>query len=85
MSGDYEKGDFIMPVTTKMAKSGVKNVFKKKRTNLDGRLNRAARNVNREEADRLTPGVVGELFDQKKNQQQKKRQQAILDNRRRRR
>ena len=48
-----------MPINTRMAKSGMKKVQKKARTNVTGRLNRAARQVSTAEARNLSPGVPG--------------------------
>jgi hypothetical protein len=75
-----------MPINTKMAKSGVKNVFKKKRSNIGGRLNRAARQVSTSEAANLSPGVAGLLdpIDKRKNRISHQKHSAIIGNRRRR-
>jgi hypothetical protein len=73
-----------MAIRTTMSKSGEKNVVNKKRSNVSGRLNRAARAVSTSEATRLTPGVATEIFDRKETEARKKKQQAILGNRRRR-
>jgi hypothetical protein len=72
-----------MPISTKMAKSGLKKVHKKRRSNVTGKLNRAARSVGRQEAKELTPGAVTELFDHRSNRLQKKKRAAIIGNRRR--
>lgn len=73
-----------MPIRTKMQKSVAKNVVNKKRSNISGRLNRAARAVGSAEQDNLTPGVVTELFDRADTRVRNKKQQAIIENRRRR-
>lgn len=73
-----------MPIRTKMQKSGMKNVVNKKRSNVSGRLNRAARAVGSDEAGSLTPGVATELFDRAGTRARNKKQQAIIENRRRR-
>jgi hypothetical protein len=73
-----------MPVQTKMAKSGEKKVAKAKRSNIGGRLNRAARSISWAEAAELVPGVATELFDRRGLKAAKKKQAAIIGNRRRR-
>jgi hypothetical protein len=67
-----------------MSKSGEKNVVNKKRSNVSGRLNRAARAVSTSERDDLTPGVVTDLLDRKETRAKNRKQQAITENRRRR-
>jgi hypothetical protein len=73
-----------MAIRTTMQKSGEKNVVSKKRSNVSGRLNRAARAVSTIERDRLTPGVVTDLLDRRTTRAKNKKQQAITENRRRR-
>jgi hypothetical protein len=73
-----------MAIRTTMSKSGEKNVVNKKRSNVSGRLNRAARNISTGQASDLTPGVVTELFDRKETKAKNRKQQAIVGNRRRR-
>ena len=73
-----------MPVRARLSKSGEKTVAKKKRSNISGRLNRAARSVSRAEAADLTPGVPEEAIKAGANRTAKKKQSAILGNRRRR-
>jgi hypothetical protein len=74
-----------MAIKTKKYKSGEKNVVKKKAVQLEGRLNRAARDVNRAEIDNLSPGIQG-LTDPlpRSYRQQKKKAQIITEQRRRR-
>jgi hypothetical protein len=73
-----------MAIRTRMQKSGEKKVFSKKRSNVAGRLNRAARAVSTSEARDLTPGVVTELIDRRKTRESNQKQEAIIGNRRRR-
>jgi hypothetical protein len=73
-----------MPIRARSSKSGEKNVFKKNRSKIGSRLNRAARTINRGEARELTPGVVTELFDQRSKRSAARKQTAVLQNRRRR-
>ena len=73
-----------MPIRTKMQKSVEKNVVNKKRSNVSGRLNRAARAIGSDEQENLTPGAVTELFDRAGTRARNKKQQAIVENRRRR-
>jgi len=73
-----------MPISTKLAKIGVKKVAKKRRTNLTGKLNKAARQINNSDADELLPGAVTELFDHRKIRKSKKKEAAIIGNRRKR-
>jgi hypothetical protein len=77
------EGEF-MAIRTTMSKSVEKNVVNKKRSNVSGRLNRAARDVSTGQAADLTPGVVTELFNRKGTKASNKKQQAITENRRRR-
>lgn len=74
-----------MPINTKMSKSGLKNVFKKRTTALEGRLNRAARKVNTAEADQLAPGASGlaEPVDRRSNRRSQEKHNVIRGNRRR--
>jgi hypothetical protein len=74
-----------MAIKTKKYKSGEKNVVKKKAVQLEGRLNRAARDINRAEADNLSAGIQG-LTDQlpRSYRQQKRKAQVITEQRRRR-
>lgn len=71
-----------MAIRTHMSKSGVKNVVNKKRSNVSGRLNRAARVVSTGEASKLSPGAHSETFGE--NKKQTHRRQVALDNNRRR-
>jgi hypothetical protein len=73
-----------MPIRARSSKSGEKNVFKEKRSNVGGRLNRAARTVSQAEARELTPGVVTELFDQRSKRAAGRKQAAITESRKRR-
>jgi hypothetical protein len=74
----------FMPLSTRFSKSGEKNVVHKRRSNVSGRLNRAARNVSTGQAADLTPGVVTELHDRAAIRASKKKAKAIIENRRRR-
>lgn len=73
-----------MPISTRPAKSGMKKVFKAKRSNLKGELNVRARSVSRGDGGDLTPGAVTEVFDRGTTKASQKKQRAILENRRRR-
>jgi hypothetical protein len=74
-----------MAIKTKKYKSGEKNVVKKKAVQLEGRMNRAARDINRAEVDSLSPGIQG-LTDPlpRSYRLQKKKAQIITEQRRRR-
>lgn len=74
-----------MAIKTKKYKSGEKNVVKKKAVQLEGRKNRAARDINRAEVDQLTPGIQG-LTDPlpRSYRQQKEKAKIITEQRRRR-
>ena len=71
-----------MAIRTHFSKSGEKNVVNKKRSNVGGRLNRAARAVSTGEIDKLSPGAHVETFG--KNRAETKKRQVALDNNRRR-
>ena len=71
-----------MAIRTHMAKSGLKNVVKKKTSNVGGRLNRAARAVSTSETDKLSPGAHTETLGA--GRAATKRRQVVMDNRRRR-
>lgn len=75
-----------MPINTKMAKSGLKKVVKKKWSNVSGPLNRSARAVSTAEAIDLTPGIAGltNPINKRQNRKSRKVQEAIIENRRRR-
>ena len=73
-----------MAIRTKMQKSGMKNVVNKKRSNVSGRLNRAARAVSTGERSNLTPGAVTEIFGGAETRIRNKKRAAITGNRRRR-
>ena len=71
-----------MPISTRPANSGEKKVFKKKRSNMSGRLNVSARSVARADSGNLVPGMkVDRLPPTDKS---KRKHQAITENRRRR-
>jgi hypothetical protein len=72
----------IMPISTRPTKSGEKKVFKKKRSNMSGRLNVSARSVARAESDDLVPGMKVDRLPA--TRQSKTKQRAISENRRRR-
>lgn len=72
-----------MAIKTKKYKSGEKKVNKKKVTQLGGRLNRAARSINRGEADMITAGVHEAV--PRSQRIQKEKVQKITEQRRRRR
>jgi hypothetical protein len=75
-----------MPIRARMSTSGEKKVFKKKRSNISGSLNRAARAISTAEAGDLTPGVVIDLNRKttRSNRSKNRKQEAIIGNRRRR-
>ena len=71
-----------MAIRTKMPKSGEKNVVNKKRSQVGGRLNRAARAVSTGEAAKLSPGAHVETTGGRRAQT-RKRAVALENNRRR--
>ena len=71
-----------MPISTRPAMSGAKKVFKKKRSNMSGRLNVSARSVARADSTKLVPGMKVDRLPPTRGA--KKKQQAITENRRRR-
>src|SRR3569833_1910677 len=73
-----------MPVTTKLAKSGLKKVQKRNRRQPQAPLNRAARNLTRGGTGTLPRGAAAEVFDQNQPRSKRARDQAVLESRRRR-
>jgi hypothetical protein len=71
-----------MAIRTHMQKSGEKHVVNKKRSNVAGRLNRAARAVSTGEAADLSPGAQTETLGAYRKAT--KERSVVLENRRRR-
>ena len=71
-----------MPISTRPTNSGEKKVFKKKRSNMSGRLNVSARSVARADSADLVPGMKVDRLPPRRGA--KKKQQVINENRRRR-